>query len=90
MFVVRWLKRLRAAHGLAFAMAAGQRPDVADLEDAGLDPIDGKLFEARRADVAMDRLEEPTLAAADEGPSRAVAPTFGLTGLSLASGQAAD
>lgn len=89
MSLVRWLKRLRAAHGLAFAMAAGQRPDAADLEDAGLDPIDGKLFEAS-ADVAMDRPEEPTLAAVDETPSRAVAPTFGLTGLSLAPGRVAD
>jgi hypothetical protein len=45
MFLQRAISRLRAAHGLAFAIAAGHKPHPGDLEAAGLEGVSSDLFE---------------------------------------------
>jgi hypothetical protein len=44
MFLRVAISTLRAAHGLAFAMAAGQKPDPVDLDAAGLGGVPSELF----------------------------------------------
>jgi len=39
-----FVAQLRAAHALAFAVTAGQTPDRADLEAAGLGGVTSELF----------------------------------------------
>lgn len=54
MFLERLVSRLRAAHALSFAMAAGQKPGQADLEAAGLDGDCADFF-----NPSGDRKERP-------------------------------
>lgn len=64
----RAISRLRAAHALSFAMAAGQKPDRADLDAAGLGDVSTDLFEARVDGGERPRRERPAPAASDAPP----------------------
>lgn len=66
-------------HALSFAMATGQRPARADLDDAGLSGVDVERVDAMFEHREPPRREEPRAAAEETAPVRE--PQIGLVGV---------